>query len=130
MFDKHYYSLISRINLWTFGKVLSKSAFDVLAYFDVLGEVGLEAKLVTTMFTCEVLLLEVYKLDVTPSAGAGRADGVTVAAEPLVDAQFSHSSQRVVKTRQAHRLKQRASTLEYKRHSVFNSYDNDLVVKI
>ena len=109
MFDKHYYSLISRINLWTFGKVLSKSVLDVLAHFEVLGEVGLEAELVTTMFACEVLLLEVYELDVASGAGAGRADDVTVAAQPLVDAQFSHSSQRVVKTRQAHRLKQRVA---------------------
>ena len=75
----------------------------------MLGEVGLEAELVTTMLTSKVLLLEVYELDVASGAGARRADGVTVAAQPLVDAQFSHSSQRVVKTRQAHRLKQRVA---------------------
>ena len=52
----------------------------------MLGEVGLEAALVTTMFTREFLLFQVHELDVATSIGAGRADGVAVAAEPLVDA--------------------------------------------
>ena len=58
------------------------AAFDVLAHFEVLGEVGLEAELVTTMLTSKVLLFQMYQLDVATGAGAAGADGVTVAAQP------------------------------------------------
>ena len=54
----------------------------VLAALQVSDEVCFHTCLVCAVVACKVLLFQVYQLDVASSAGAARADGVTVAAQP------------------------------------------------